>query len=70
MLSNAVKPGIAESIMLRKARTSLHSEGPAHGLALPDGNHHKQEMFFTLPFGDRKRLRIVCLRLCSSLCFT
>lgn len=34
----------------------LFAQWGAHRLALPDGNHHKQEMFFTSSFGDRKRL--------------
>lgn len=50
MLLNAVTPGIAGKHYAQESKHCFAQRG-ACGLAFPDGNHHKQEMFFTSSFG-------------------
>lgn len=67
MLLNAVTPGIAESVMLRKASASWHNEGP-RVLPCLMAVIISRKRSLPHPLVTERHLRILSLRLCSSLC--
>lgn len=69
MLLNAVTPGIAESIALRKASAALHNEGPAV-LPFLMAIIISRKRSLPHPLVTERDLWILSLRLYSSLCST